>query len=237
MARFCAQCGTEVDDTAVFCPTCGQPIAEAEAEMPAAPAWPDPTDDDHVDAPTDQSGSRAGGKRPSAGVDAGATDPGVEEPTRVEERPTATDRSAEPPGTPAPRSASRRSAASRMNVPVTMPVTLSGWLIGGGAVLATLGILVILIGGGINVIDLLLLVGLAGIAATVFASSKLPAIPHVRLATLIVVLVGFGVALDRVAARGGGAGELLLFLGLAAAAIGAVILELGHDQPLGGAPS
>ena len=43
MARFCPNCGTEVDDTAVFCPTCGQPIDQAsETEIPAAPAWPDP---------------------------------------------------------------------------------------------------------------------------------------------------------------------------------------------------
>ena len=43
MVRFCANCGTEVDDTAVFCPTCGQPIdQEVEPEMPAAPAWPEP---------------------------------------------------------------------------------------------------------------------------------------------------------------------------------------------------
>ena len=35
MARFCANCGTEVDESAIFCPTCGQPIDEAaETEMP-----------------------------------------------------------------------------------------------------------------------------------------------------------------------------------------------------------
>ena len=26
MARACANCGTEVDDDALFCPTCGEPI-------------------------------------------------------------------------------------------------------------------------------------------------------------------------------------------------------------------
>ena len=30
MTRFCANCGTEVDDNAVFCPTCGQPCKAIE---------------------------------------------------------------------------------------------------------------------------------------------------------------------------------------------------------------
>jgi hypothetical protein len=42
MTRVCANCGTEVDDEALFCPTCGQPIqAGAEPELPPAPEWPD----------------------------------------------------------------------------------------------------------------------------------------------------------------------------------------------------
>jgi hypothetical protein len=45
VARYCASCGTEVDDTAIFCPTCGQPIdQETEAAIPPAPAWPDPSE-------------------------------------------------------------------------------------------------------------------------------------------------------------------------------------------------
>ena len=121
-----------------------------------------------------------------------------------------------------------------MDLPLTMPVTLSGWLIGIGSVLAVLGLIVILVATVLNVIDLLLLLALAAVAASVFLSARLPAVPHLRLATLVVVLIAFGVALDRVGLRGGGVGELLLFLGAAAAAIGAVILELGQDQPLGG---
>src|SRR3990170_1408245 len=145
MSRYCASCGTEVDDTAVFCPTCGQPI----------------------------------------------------------------------------------------DLPRTMPVTMSAWLIGIGSALAALGVLISLFEGFLNPIELILLIALIGIAATVFASASIPAIPHLRLATLAVVLVGFGIALDRLGFGGAGIGELLLFLGTAAAATGAVILELGPDQPMG----
>jgi hypothetical protein len=119
------------------------------------------------------------------------------------------------------------------NLPLTMPVTLSGWLIGGGAALGALGALISLFEGAVNPIELLLPIVLLGVAATVFASSALPAIPHLRLATLAVVLVAFGASLDRIGLGGTGIGWLLLFLGSAAAAIGAVILELGRDQPLG----
>jgi hypothetical protein len=114
-----------------------------------------------------------------------------------------------------------------------MPVTLSGWLVGIGAAVGALGALVELF-GGVSAIDLLLLVVLAGIAVSVFFSASLPEIPNLRLATLAVVLVAFGVALDRIFIGAANAGTLLLLLGTAAASIGAVILELGRDQPLGG---
>lgn len=115
-----------------------------------------------------------------------------------------------------------------------MPVTLSAWLIGGGSAVAALGVVIGLFGGFLNPIDLLLLLVLIGIAATVFLSANAPAIPHLRMITFAVVLIGFGMALDRIGLGVAGAGDLLLFLGTAAAAIGAIILELGRDQPLGG---
>jgi hypothetical protein len=115
-----------------------------------------------------------------------------------------------------------------------MPVTLSAWLIGGGSAAAAIGVIIGLFGGFLNPIDLILLLLLIGIAATVFLSASVPAIPHQRLMTLIIVLIGFGTALDRIGFGSAGVGELLLLLGTAAAAIGAIILELGRDQPLGG---
>jgi hypothetical protein len=232
MLRYCANCGTEVEDNAVFCPTCGQPIDQAaETEMPAAPAWPDQAPDDRspsiqVPPPAwarrdDESAPAAAGSEPEA-VGAAAS-------TAVH------DRTQRPPVPEAPRSvAPQRASTSRPSVPFTMPLTLSAWLIGGGALLAALGVLIALFGGFVSPIDLVVLVVLIGIAATVFFSASVPAVPHLRLIVLAVVLVAFGMALDRIGLGGAGAGELLFFLGIAAAAIGALLLELGRDQPLGG---
>lgn len=238
MERFCSNCGTEVDETAVFCPTCGQPIDEGERQMPAAPAWPDPEDaeDERDDTP----------RREEREPDRLPEPPPNDAPTRIESRPPPPEPESEPddrsaeerrPAVGAPASVSerrRRSAGPQIDLPITAPVTLSGWLIGIGAGVAAIGLVISLIVGTLNAIDLLLLVALLAVTATVFVSARMPAVPHLRLVTLIVALITFGVALDRVGFRGGGVGELLLFLGSAAAAIGAVLLELGQDQPLGG---
>ena len=82
-----------------------------------------------------------------------------------------------------------------------------------------------------NVLFLLLLLG---VAATVFLSASMPAIPHLRLATLCVSFLALGIALDRLGFSFAGFGTLLVLLGAAAAAAGAVILELGRDQPMAG---
>jgi len=215
MSRFCANCGTEVEDLAVFCPTCGQPIDEAaETEIPAAPAWPDQAPD-QAEAPA-----------PAAAAAA----PHWDEPTRTDVPPPPPP---SPGAEPSPQPADRR-APPPVSVPVTMPVTLSAWLIGGGSAVAALGVVIGLFGGVLNPIDLILLVVLIGIVATVFLSASVPAIPHQRLMTLVIVLIGFGTALNRIGIGSAGVGELLLLLGTAAAAIGAIILELGRDQPLGG---
>lgn len=248
MARFCANCGTEVDDNAVFCPTCGQPIdQDVEAEMPTAPAWPEPErapPPELAALPADgDAGREPAPPRPDLLDDERerqAPTPFAEEPTRIEPRVPEPDRpgAAAPPRPPArgagtPPDAPGRRAGPAIDLPLTMPVTLSAWLIGGGALLGALGALVALFDGFGTVIDALLLVGLLAVAATVFAATRLPAFRHLRLATLAVVLVAFGVALDRLGFGAAGIGELLLFLGTAAAAIGALLLELGHDQPMG----
>jgi hypothetical protein len=252
VARFCANCGTEVDETAVFCPTCGQPIdQEVESAMPPAPSWPDPEPAAPREPaePDPESESEAAFVEPMSRADH-AVDDDREDPeaTRVEARPAPpvippeTEGGSSPlvPSGPAPGprgappKAADRSAKPTMDLPITTPVTLSGWLIGGGAALAALGALFALFDGLGTAIDVLILVAMLGVAASVFLSDRLPNLPHLRLATLAVVLVAFGVALDRLGFGRAGAGELLLFLGTAAAAIGAILLETGQDQPLGG---
>ena len=45
MSQVCGHCGTEVEDEALFCPACGQPLAaEAAPELPPAPDWPEAPD-------------------------------------------------------------------------------------------------------------------------------------------------------------------------------------------------
>ena len=261
MARFCASCGTEVDETAVFCPTCGQPIdQDVETEMPAAPAWPEPeprperepdswapppeaepvaaprewAPDDDADVQRRVEPPLREGYVPSDVVGEPG-EPSRVEPTRVEARPEfprpPEARADAPPAPPA------APAGPAIDLPITTPVTLSAWLIGIGAALGAVGALIGLFDALGAAIDLLALVALLAVAATVFLSATLPAIPHLRFITLAIVLVVFGVALDRLGIGRAGAGELLLFLGSAAAVIGAVLLELGHDQPMGGSQS
>ena len=257
MTRFCAACGTEVDDTAVFCPTCGQPIdQEVESQMPAAPAWPDPEPRADPDRET-PSFVRDEPRTPALDADDAAPPPAAPRPDNFDDEAAAAHRTADvppddvtrlegrvpppdPPAAPASRAPAAPSPdrpqrrAAMDSLPVTMPVTLSAWLIGGGSAVAAVGALVSLFDGFGSAIDLLALVALAAIAVSVFLSANIPAIPHQRFVTLAVVLVAFGIGLDRLGFGGSGIGTLLLFLGAAAAAIGAVLLELGRDQPLGG---
>ena len=209
--RYCPNCGTEVDDTAAFCPTCGQAIDQAaETAMPVAPAWPEP----------------GGPPRPHEPAAAPAQSwESAPDPARTEARPQAD------PLPPSPTAGSE--ASPSVNVPVTMPVTLSGWLIGGGALVAGLGVLIGLFDGPLSLIQLILLVALIGLAVATFFPHLVAGFEYVRLTSLAVVLIGFGVALDRLGTGGAGIGELLLFLGTAAAAIGAILVEIGRDQPLG----
>jgi len=258
VVRYCANCGTEVDGTAVFCPTCGQPIdQDVETEMPAAPAWPEP--EQRAPAPEPPaSAPAASAAEPVVPPDERAEATPVEQepaprevtaaapasaavthedPTRVEPRQAPPDAGQVPPGAPPPAAAGAPAARPAIDVPFTTPVTLSAWLIGVGSVVAAIGALIGLLDSAGLVIDLLSLVALLFEAATIFFATALPAIPHLRFITLAVVLVVFGVALDRLGVGRAGAGDLLLFLGAAAAAIGAVLLELGRDQPVGGPQS
>jgi hypothetical protein len=223
MTRFCANCGTEVDETAVFCPTCGQPVDQAlETEMPAAPAWPEPNPPPGREEP------------PLPAPAAAQPAPPVAAPTGAAEAEAPPSPAA--PGSPAAAGAPPQAVGTPAPGPpiqVTTPLMLSGWLIGVGAAIAAVGALISLFDGVRTVVDLLVLVAMAGVAASVFLASSLPAFGHLRLATLAIVLVALGVGTDRILGGVGGVGELLLFLGAAAAVIGAVLVEIGRDQPMG----
>jgi hypothetical protein len=262
--RFCGNCGTEVDDDAAFCPSCGQPIAAYEGEdptgvIPPAPAWPEasPPADAAPTAPPAHEPEQATAASPAAPTSSGVLGWNREAPAADAEPvrdafeagagpppyapPLAGPGTSPPPpagpppGAASPGAAGERSTGPQVELPITWPVTLSGWLIGGGAFVAAVGFLADMFGfrGG-NAVNIIFLLLMLGVAATVFVSASLPAIPHLRLATLCVSFLALGIALDRLGFSVAGFGTVLVLLGTAAAASGAVILELGRDQPMAG---
>jgi hypothetical protein len=204
-------------------PPPGEAAHDAFDAAPASPPPPMTSDDAPAYEPPPVTQSRAAAPPPRA---AGAPPP-VGPPTGPP-----------PPAgpLPPPGAAGERSAGPQVELPITWPVTLSGWLIGGGAFVAAIGFLIEMFAfrGTGNVVNVLFLLLLLGVAATVFLSASMPAIPHLRLATLCVSFLALGVALDRLGFSFAGFGTLLVLLGAAAAAAGAVILELGRDQPMAG---
>lgn len=217
--RFCRICGTEVDENAAFCPSCGNPLNGPEQhaeEIPPAPSWPEPQ----------RAAEAEPDRKPARPADAPANEPG---PATV------------PPPTPSPADArpatvtpgdAARPRGEQVELPFTWPVTLSGWLIGVGSLVGALSLLLDF-RTFVNPVTLIAFLLLLAVAASVFLASNVPDIPNRRLWVLVVVIVAFGIALDRVGFGTSFAG-VIFFLGTLAAAIGAVILELGRDRPMGG---
>ncbi len=235
--RYCGSCGTEVDEDASFCPSCGRAIEperggaedDQTAAIPPAPAWPAPPP------------AAASEQPPVPEAEPAPSDDRLREPAPMPPPPAAAappPPASPPPGaTPPPGGTGPdRTGATQVELPITWPVTMSGWLIGAGSVVAAVGFLADMFafrgaGSAVSIIFLLLMLG---VAATVFISASVPAIPHLRLATLCLAFVALGVALDRLGFNAAGFGTLLILLGAAAAAAGAVILELGRDRPMSG---
>ncbi len=238
--RFCAVCGTEVDDDASFCPTCGsamEPTDEPSAdEIPAAPPWPQNAEPTPVtDATAEPTAVQAHGEpaadEPVAPTAAAASTP-VEEIDPVPPAPPPAPRDAGTrPRTPA-GGVSRRGAGQQLDLPLTWPVTLSGWLIGLGALVGALAILVDF-RSFTNPVMLLVFLALLAVAATVFFAANMPSLPNLRLWVLVIVAAAFGVALDRIG-NGTGFAGVVFFLGALAAMVGALIVELGRDRPMAG---
>jgi hypothetical protein len=264
MARVCAQCGTEVDDDALFCPTCGQPVdREAEPDLPPAPDWPaSPGVRSRPDLPP--SAPRAEQKR----------EPPVAAERREEEATTATPAvPAQDVAGPAPPAEAgedtsvppwRRGAAYRAATPeppqatgpmpaprpgpirpegiLRPPETLSGWLIGLGALVGVVAMLLPWVisgtytgGWGLaSAINLLFTLVLIGVLLAVFLPRVVPAIPQRELVLLAISLVGVGVGLDRLGLPLTGTGAMIFLIGMLACAAGAFLAQLGLDRRVGG---
>lgn len=124
------------------------------------------------------------------------------------------------------------------------PATLSGWLIGGGAVVGIVALFLPWIGGAGNYvghwgmtygINILVLVALIAMAAVVFVADTIPTFPRRNLAILAVALIGVGIGLDRATQVYAGIGAVIFLLAMIAAAAGALMVELDMDRPVGSA--
>ena len=235
---FCPSCGTEVDEDARFCPTCGRTLmldedAQPEAApLPGEPSLPMPeaaaphVEDEPSPAPQAEPETMAIPPAPAwpPPEPEAAPEP---EPEPVAGRPAPpTPPPAVPPPPPPGPSASAPSGPA-VDLPITWPVTLSGWLIGAGSLAAAITLLVRL---G-NPINLLIFVALVAIAASVFVADRVPAIPHQRIAILVVLMISLGVALERAAFRIQGV-ESIFLIAMIVAAGGALLLEMGRDRPV-----
>ncbi|HEX6140513.1 MAG TPA: hypothetical protein VF013_08650, partial [Candidatus Limnocylindria bacterium] len=112
-------------------------------------------------------------------------------------------------------------------LPLTLPDTVSGWLVGIGSVLGAFALLPRL---G-EILSLLLFLALLGVAATIFLADRIPDVPHQRVLVLATLMVGLGISLERAAFTVRGL-ETILLLAMLTAAGGAMLLELGRDRPM-----
>ncbi len=206
-------------DEARFCPTCGTVLVEdaEQTELPPAPAWPD------REEPSES--ARAAQPEPEEQLTLEPEEPVEATAASAADRATESEPATEPEPPPPPATAPAQ--ASGMDLPITWPTTLSGWLIGVGSVLGGLALFASLSDG----VSLLLLVALAGVAATVFLADRLPDIPRLQLLTLSISLVGLGIAFERAGFGARGADSILL-VAMISAAGGALLVELDRDRPL-----
>lgn len=240
--QFCPHCGTEVDADARFCPTCGQalpgeadepvgrrePGAGADADetspIPPAPAWPPserpaaavPEGAEPVEEP-EEAPPADGGEEEG---DAAPEEPAMQAPAPGAPPPTGPPPTGPPPAQPAP------GQQGGSDLPFTVPVMLSGWLIGGGSGLAALALLPRLA----SVLNVLLFLALLWVTATVFLADRMPSFPQQRLGVLVVVMIATGTALDRSGFRVNVSSIFLV--AILVAAVGVLLVELGRDRPV-----
>jgi hypothetical protein len=269
MARACANCGTEVDDDALFCPTCGEPIQRGGGpDLPPAPDWPSTT-------PIGSGGSAAPSRDAEPAPAPVAPEP-FEERDATRATPAVDYAEAPPPAEPEPATQSppaptsatdvppwRRGAAYRAASPPTpestgpfpprpgalrpegiirVPTTLSGWLIGSGALVGVVGMLLpwITLGtytaswGLASGINLLFTLVLLAVLVVVFLPHLVPELPQRSLVLLAISLIGVGIGLDRLGLPVTGSGAMIFLIGMLACAAGAFLAQLGLDRAVGG---
>ena len=256
MARLCAHCGTEVDDDALFCPTCGEPIERGAApDLPPAPDWPEPP-------PEPPSRAAASDAAPETMADDHGDPPEPDvAPIEPQPEPPQAAPHPEPEGVPP----WRRGAAYRASTPapqaapgplpvatpqgalrppglITPPETLSGWLVGIGAAVGVVAMLLPWVAGGpytggwglASGINLLVTLLLLGVLVVVFTPHLVPAVPERSLVLLAIGLIGVGIGLDRLALPLTGVGAMIFLIGMLALVAGAFLAQLGLDRSVGG---
>lgn len=256
-AAFCPTCGQRLDaaDTQAedipAAPAWPQFEPEPERAHEAAPeaqaapeAESEPEAEPEVGSmpPTEPEPGSGPYTRPAGGTQPPAEEPHPEQTLTWDAPPTtppaAPWTAAPPPGPSAPPPVTtdqpERTGGSleQVELPFTWPVTMSGWLIGVGALAGALSLLFDF-RTFVNPVALISFVLLLGVAATVFLSTHVPDFANRRLWVLVVVVAAFGVGLWRIG-FGAGFAAAVFFLATLAAAAGAIMLELGRDRPMGG---
>lgn len=240
--RFCPSCGTEVDDDARFCPTCGRTLEIDVAEPVEAEPEPETVGrQKELGLPAEESVAEPAGEAPAAET---ATIPAApawppQEPEVAADRaeqvvepsppPPAAPPPPPPPSAPEPSAAGAPAAGAggEPDLPLTIPTTLSGWLIGAGSFLAALSLLPRL---G-NLLDLILFLALLAVSASVFLADRVPRIDRQRMITLVVLMIALGVGLERAGFAWRGTQTIFLVAMLFAAG-GALLLEFDRDRPV-----
>jgi hypothetical protein len=264
VTRICANCGTEVDDDALFCPTCGQPMqSDARPELPPAPDWPEtrsvasqPSPDAAATQATLPAAEAAAldaeaPKQPSQPQFHAELGPHQQAPGEVPPWRRGSAYAAGKPHAQSAASEARPAATERPQDPfgppgvVTIPETLAGWLVGGGSALAFIALLLPWrtggsyiagwgLASGVNVVVALLLLGALMVT---FVERVVPAVPHRELAFAAFGMLGLGIGLDRLAMPLTGVGATLFLIGMLAVAFGGFAVLLGFDRVVGGARS
>lgn len=273
MSRACANCGTEVDDDALFCPTCGEPIQRGgEPDLPPAPDWPSATPMGSGGSATPSQGAEPAhasvdpealeerdATRATPAVDYAEAAPPPTDPEPAAHPPTAPAaatgvppwrrgaayRAASPPSPEATGPIPPRPGALRPEGIIRPPTTLSGWLIGGGALVGVVGMLLPWVVSGTYAggwglasgINLLFTLVLLAVLLVVFLPHLVPGLPQRDLVLLGIALIGVGMGLDRLGLPLTGSGAMIFLTGMLACATGGFLSQLGLDRAVGGQPS